>query len=231
MYRYLLWDIDGTVLDFIAAEKAAIKSLFIKYGFGQCSDEMVADYSRINVKYWHKLEKNEMTKPQILEGRFNEFFTLYSIDTKWVAEFNKDYQLALGDTIAFCDDALNILKNQKDKYILVAITNGTAAAQHKKLTNSGLDKIFDYIFISEEVGYEKPNKEFFDEVIKKVGIDSLKNALIIGDSLSSDIRGGINAGIDTCWYNPAHLDNPYTDVVPKYEINDLHEVEGLLAEL
>lgn len=228
MYKYLLWDIDGTVLDFLAAEKAAIKALFVKFGFGECSDENVRVYSEINVRYWQMLERNEMTKPEILVGRFKEFFEVMGLDASKAEAFNAEYQIALGDTIVFCDDAFTILNNQKEKYKLVAITNGTALAQAKKLKGSGLDKVFHHIFISEEVGYEKPNKEYFDIVLQEAGIKDKSEALIIGDSLTSDIKGGENMGIDTCWYNPSKKKSKEGDSVPTYIIEDLHELDDIL---
>lgn len=226
-YKYLLWDIDGTVLDFLAAEKAAIRMLFEKYNFGLCSDEMLSRYSKISKKYWQALERNEMTKSEILVGRFKEFFAGEGINVELAEAFNSDYQLALGDTIVFCDDAKNILLKEKEKFVLVAVTNGTKVAQTKKLKNSGLDKIFDYIFISEDIGFEKPNKEFFDVVIKSVKIVDLSEVLIIGDSLTSDILGGKNIGVDTCWYNPMEKEN-MSNVNPTFCIKNLHELGQII---
>lgn len=227
MYKYLLWDIDGTVLDFIAAESCAIKSLFKKYNLGECTDEMVSLYSEINTKYWKKLEKNEITKPEVLTGRFREFFEIFGIDTSIINSFNSDYQLALGDYIIYVDNAKDILLSQKGKYVLCAVTNGTKKAQDKKLHTSGLDEIFDEIFISENVGYEKPNKEYFDFVFKSLDITDKREVLIIGDSLSSDMKGGFNAGIDTCWFNPSH--NPNTLGIPvTYEIDTFDKLEDIL---
>ena len=226
-YRYLLWDIDGTVLDFKAAEKAAIKSLFAKFGFGQCTDEMVARYSAINDRYWKALEKKEMTKPQILVERFKEFFAEEGIDTDYAVSFNSEYQVALGDTIVFCDNAGELLKDLKGKYVLAAVTNGTKKAQDKKLSESGLDRIFDYIFISEEIGVEKPDAEFFRYVSEVMGIDDPKEALIIGDSLTSDILGGNNASIDTCWYNREGITcDEEVDIT--YTISNLDDIRRIL---
>lgn len=226
-YQYLLWDMDGTILDFDAAERAAIRTLFEKYGFGICTDEMLERYAAINRRYWQALERGEMTKPEILVGRFAEFFRTEGLDESKAADFNADYQLTLGETIVFRDDAKNILLSEKGRYTLVMITNGTKTAQDKKLARSGLGEVFDYIFISEVVGCEKPGKAFFDHVFEKVGITDLSRVLVIGDSLTSDIRGGMNAGVDTCWYNPAGKENT-SEVMPTYVIRNLHEVEGLL---
>lgn len=227
-YKYLLWDIDGTVLDFLASESYAIKTLFKKYGIGECNDEMLRAYSQINVKYWSLLEKNLMTKPEILVGRFREFFEKFGIDSSIAESFNKEYQLALGDYIEFVKDAKELLLSQKGKYVLVAVTNGTKAAQDKKLHLSGLDKIFDAIFISEDVGFEKPNIEYFEHVFKKLDITDKSEVLLIGDSLTSDMRGGMNAGIDTCWYNPHHKENTY-DIPINYEIDELIKLNDVLG--
>ena len=226
-YKYLLWDIDGTILNFEKAEKRAIRTLFEKFNLGECTDEMLSCYIQINKKYWKLLECGEMEKERILVERFEEFFLKEGIRTDAASEFNKAYQLALGDTIVFNDDALEIIKAQKKNYQIIIVTNGTAIAQKKKLERSGLDKIADNIFISEEVGYEKPSIHFFERVIAKAGIDDVSQAVIIGDSLTSDIQGGVNAGIDTCWYNPKGEIND-TNLIPTYMIKNLHELCGIV---
>ena len=215
MYKYLLWDIDGTILNFKAAENLAIKALFKKYNLGECSDEMIEDYSKINDRYWQALERGEMTKPEILVGRFKEFFESIGVDTEVAEDFNADYQVTLGDYVVFEDGAVELLETEKKalnddgsrKFRLIAVTNGTKIAQEKKLKTSGLDKIFDAVYISEDVGIEKPNKGYFDEVFLSEGITDKSEAVIIGDSLTSDILGGNNAGIDTIWYNPSGKQN------------------------
>ncbi|MBO5136194.1 MAG: YjjG family noncanonical pyrimidine nucleotidase [Clostridia bacterium] len=227
MYKYILWDIDGTVLDFHAAERNAIKTLFEKFNMGECTEEMLRMYSEINAKYWQMLEKGEMTKPEILIGRFRKFFENIGADTSLCEEFNKAYQLALGDTIEFVGNAKEILLSQKGKYIIAAVTNGTRVAQDKKLRLSGLDKIFDEIFISENVGYEKPNKEFFDYVFKTLNIKDKSEVIIIGDSLTGDIKGGYMAGIDACWYNPSRKPNTL-GIQITYEIDNIEKVTDIV---
>ena len=229
MYKYLLWDIDGTVLNFLASEAYAIRFLFSKYNLGECSDDMLKAYSEINSKYWKKLERGEMTKQEILVGRFFEFFSLIGADTSISESFNLDYQEALGDYIEFVDNAKDILLSQKGKYILAAVTNGTKTAQKKKLRLSGLDSVFDAIFISENVGFEKPNEKYFEFVFEKLGVSDKSEVLIIGDSLTSDIKGGVNAGIDTCWYNPTH--KPDTSGLPiTYEIDNLGKISEIVSK-
>lgn len=226
-YRFLLWDIDGTLLDFEASQAYAIRTLFAKYGFGLCTDGMVERYSAINKRYWKALERNEMTRPEILVGRFREFFTLEGLNAQAAEEFNRDYQLTLGDCIIFTAHAREVLAACRGRYRLIAVTNGTWTAQEKKLRNSGLDQVFDGIYISEKVGCEKPGRGFFDAVFAAEEIADAKEALIIGDSLTSDMQGGVNCGIDTCWYNPSQAEN--TQSLPlTYEIADLSELAAVL---
>ena len=223
MIRAILWDVDGTLLDFHSAEAAAIRALFEKYGFGSCTDAMLADYSQINAGYWRKLETGELTKPQVLTGRFETFFRKYGLDTSRVADFNADYQLALGDTICFCPNAQETLLALKGRALQCAVTNGTIMAQKKKLALSGLDQVFDHIFISDEIGIDKPNAAFFQAVWQKIGNFDPHEVLIVGDSLTSDIKGGNNVGIKTCWYNPKGLPCP-DDLRIDYDIRDLADV-------
>ena len=227
MYRYLLWDIDGTVLNFLASEAHAIRELFEKYKLGECSEERIRLYSEINSKYWRKLERNEMKKADILVGRFREFFEAIGVDSTIAEDFNKDYQVALGDYIEFVDKAEELLRAQKGKYTLAAVTNGTKIAQEKKLHLSGLDLVFDAIFISENVGFEKPNKEYFDYVFEALEVTDKKDILLIGDSLTSDMKGGLVAGIDTCWFNPSHSPNTL-DIPVTYEIDDLGKLNEII---
>lgn len=222
-YKYLLWDIDGTILNFLAAERNAIKALFIRFRLGECTDEMVDIYSAINVQYWQALERGEIQKKQMLVERFREFFVSIKVDPQVAETFNEAYQIALGDTIVFNDNAPELLEELKQKYVLIAVTNGTKTAQSNKLDRSGLCRLFDYVFISEDVGAEKPDKAFFDYVFEHAGIRDKSEAVIIGDSITSDIQGGVRSGIDTCWYNPHHDDNRLNMPVT-YEIESLPEV-------
>lgn len=224
--KMLLWDVDGTLLDFLEAEKTAIRACFGRFGLGQCTDEMLAEYSQINKRYWRMLEKGEMSKPEILMGRFQEFFGNHGIDTEVAEAFNSEYQIRLGDTIVFFENAFDTVSRLKGKFVQCAVTNGTRTAQERKLRDSGLAEIFDHIFISENIGYEKPAVEFFEAVRETTGIN-MNESMIIGDSLTSDIKGGNNAGAVTCWYNPKGTDAS-GDVKIDYEIRDLAEVVKIL---
>lgn len=227
MIKTILWDIDATLLDFHAAEKQAIKTLFERFNLGECTNEMIQRYSKINRSYWERLERGEVAKPQVLVGRFEDFFASEGINTSLASEFNKAYQLCLGDTIVFCDDGYNIVKSLKGKVKQYAVSNGTIVAQSKKLRLSGLGELFDGVYLSEDLGVEKPNVEFFDKVFAAIGPICKDEVMIVGDSLTSDIRGGNNAGILTCWYNTSK--SPCVgDYKIDYEIADLHEIYDIL---
>ena len=227
MIEIVLWDVDGTLLDFNDAEKAAIRTLFSEFGLGECTEAMLSRYSEINTAFWKRLEKNELSREQVLIGRFEQFFGEYGIDAGLASAFNEKYQLSLGDTIVYRDDSLNIVKALRGKVKQYTVSNGTVAAQTKKLEKSKLGDWMDGIYLSEKLGVEKPNAGFFEKVFSDICPSDLSKVMIVGDSLTSDIQGGMNAGIKTCWYNPEK--NPLPE---KYHadfiISDLHEVTALL---
>ena len=227
MIRTVLWDVDGTLLDFLTAERAAIRKCFELFQLGECTDEMIRNYSAINLRWWEALERGEKTKPEILLGRFREFFTLYGRDVSKAEAFNEEYQLRLGDTIVFCPGALETVRSLRGRVAQYAVTNGTKIAQQRKLARSGLDALLDGVFISEEIGAEKPDCRFFDAAFAFLGGVLPEETLIVGDSLTSDIRGGVNAGLGTVWYNPGNKPRP-EGLRIDHEIRDLREVLSLL---
>ena len=228
MFKAILWDVDGTLLDFKASESAAVKALFKEYSLGECTDEMVKMYSAINDRYWEKLERNEMTKPEILVGRFAEFFRELGIDPSIAHQFNKDYQDRLGDTIVYRDDSYDIVKSLKGRILQYVVSNGTTVAQTKKLRLSGFSELVDGVYLSESVGIEKPNIGFFEEIFRTLEGIAPEELIIVGDSLTSDIKGGNNAGIPTCWYNP-NGKRAGIEYRIDYEISDLHDIYRIIG--
>ena len=224
MYKAILWDVDGTLLNFLKSESAAMKECFQVCGLGECTDEMVHAYSKINEGYWKLLELHKVEKPVLFRRRFEDLFSKYglSYDT---AKFNTLYQQTLGNHIFPNDNSLELVKSLKGKIRQYAVTNGSFTAQERKLRRSGLDRLLDGIFISDVVGFEKPSPLFFDSVFDQIP-EGREEAIIIGDSLTSDILGGNNAGIACCWYNPDNKKAP-GDLRVDYMISDLNEIKNI----
>ena len=227
MIKVILWDIDATILDFLAAEEAAIRFCFQKHGLGECTDEMLSRYTVINRRYWEMLERGEMSKAEILVNRFKEFFESEGLNTDCAGAFNDDYQIALGDTICFRDNGYELVQKLQGQYRQFVVTNGTYVAQERKLRKSGIGELVEEAFISDLIGYEKPAMEFFDHVFDKIGHYEKDEVIIIGDYLTSDMQGGNNAGIICCWYNPNHLENN-KGVKIDHEIDNLWQLEEIL---
>lgn len=232
MIKYILWDIDNTLLNFDLAEKAAMKNGFEKFAIEIKDENALGTYNSINDKYWKRLEKGEITRHETLHGRFREFFDLYEVnyDEKLIEKFNLFFQEELGKQVFFNDGAKESLEILNRDYAQYAVTNGSKIAQKAKLSNSGLDKIFLDAFISEDLKVDKPSKEFFDKVFNKIGSTNKDEYILIGDSLSSDMRGANNSGIKNIWYNPKDKENNL-GVNIDYTIHELDKVIYILDEL
>lgn len=228
MIKTVLWDVDATLLNFELAEKAAMEKCFSMFEMGECTQEMLSRYSKINRSYWQRLERGELTKPEVLVGRFEEFFGKEGIPVEKAAAFNEEYQVRLGDTVFFHDNAYELIKELQGKVKQAIVTNGTVVAQERKLEKSGLNKLITDIFISDRIGAEKPSPKFFEKVWEQLGPYKKEEVMIVGDSLTSDMQGGNNAGIRCCWYNPKGLKNE-TSVHVDYEITNLWQVKDILS--
>lgn len=222
----IFWDIDDTLLDFESEENYSFKKCFSMFGLGEASEDLVESYKQINKKYWSFLSLGEMTKEEILVERFNEFFKKYNmhVDSK---AFNYAYSTNLGIKIKFNDNSYAILKDLKNKIKQYALTDGTMLHKKNQLKNAKLYEVLDGIFISEEVGSCKPNKDFFDYVLNSIPKFDLDRILIVGDGLKTDILGGNNAGIKTCYYNPRHK-KVNENVKIDYQIDSLNKIYDIL---
>ena len=227
MYRFLLFDADETILDFLRAEATALKLAFEDVGIAY-KDEYLAVYSNINKNLWKRLEKKEITKPELLKTRFQEFFEAAAL-TGNTENIRKSYQMRLGEQGFLIKGAGEIVRDLSKKYDIYIITNGLKDTQMTRLGASGLMPYIKGVFISENIGAEKPAAEFFDAVERGICNFKKEEALVIGDSLSSDILGGNNAGIKTVWYNKNHAENN-SAARPDYEIHELNELYDILKE-
>ncbi len=232
-YDILLWDVDGTLMDFKQAEAKALSQSLKKIGV-EPTEKLISEYSRINISYWKRLETGELTKDEVLLGRFVDFLGKMNIQAEAEA-FLMSYEEHLGHTWFIQDDSLELCKKlRREGLRQYVVTNGWVFVQKTKLRESGFDQVMDGSFISDEFGVPKPKKAFFEACFEQIfgtktpSPSVLSRVLIIGDSLSSDMRGGVNAGIDRCWYRPSGETN--TENIPvNYEIEDLWQIWDVLA--
>ena len=228
MIRYVLFDVDDTLLDFGKAEAAAIRKTFERIGI-PVTDELIRRYSEINAQQWSRFEKGEITREKLLTERFDILFSELGINVpSEMAQASYEYLLGIGHY--FVDGAEELLEALKDKYELYIVSNGNASVQDRRLKSAGIIPYFKDIFISERVGFNKPSAEFFEACFERIPGFEKDKAVIFGDSLSSDILGGINAGVKTCWFNPRG-DAPDPDIPADYEIKHLSELPALLESI
>ncbi len=223
-YTSIFLDLDDTLLDFKAAESFAIQKVLARNGLPS-DNEAVKTYSAINKSFWESFERGEIPKSEIFAGRFKKLLEVFSAEGDPIA-LSKEYGLGLSEGYFTVEGAFDILDYLKAKsYRIYATTNGLSTTQYKRIEGSGLSPYFDRVFISEDAGCQKPEKAYFDYVIENIPEKKKENMLIVGDSQSSDILGGINSGIDTCWFNPNGLTPKYTS---KFMISSLNELKIIL---
>lgn len=206
MYNFLLLDLDDTILDFQMSERVALSKTLGDFGL-EPTQEVCTRYSVINRLHWEMLERKALTREEVLVGRFRVLFAEYGIDADPV-QARLAYERNLSQGHYFLPGALEALELLKKKHRLFLVSNGTAVVQHSRLDSAGLKPYFEEIFISQEVGANKPAVEFFDRCFARIPGFVKERALIVGDSLTSDILGGIQAGIATCWVNPKGKSHP-----------------------
>ena len=229
MIKYLFLDLDNTILDFSKAEAVAIRKTMRQYGL-EPTDELAARYSAINDWHWKALERGELTKPEVITGRFAVFFSEQGIDVD-AAAVAKTYETYLSQGHWYLPGAEEAVKEKLfGKYRLFLASNGTPVVQQGRMTSADLYPYFEQSFISEEIGYNKPAKEYFQIAFSRIpGFDPAE-CIMVGDSLTGDIQGGKNAGLRTVWVNPHHKVAP-DHLKPDYEIEYLADLPKLLEEI
>lgn len=227
-YDFILFDIDGTLLDFEKAEKVGMKETLTRFGLRN-DDEVLDAYNEINISHWQMFEVGELSLDKLLVRRHEALFERYGFQQD-AAKFNDYYESRLKNCGYLVEHALDVLDFVKSKFCKMAIiTNGLYETQTNRIAISKLNEYFQHIYISEKIGYCKPQKEIFEHIFKEIGGNIKKeNILIVGDSLTSDIKGGNNFGIDTCWINPHKLENRL-DVKVDYEIQSLLQLKEIIG--
>lgn len=228
-YSVIFWDLDQTLLNFELSMEHALQVVFHKYGL-DIDDRIIARYAVINQSYWNKLELGEITKEEVTVGRFRTLFEEFNIHHVLPEEINRVYQEELGSVYFYMDGAMEtVRKLKKIGYRQYVVTNGVNSTQANKMKLSGFDRMVDGVFVSEVIGYPKPMKEFFEACFKALPDVRKDECIMVGDSLTSDMRGANNAGITACWFNPNACKND-TDVRTDYEIRRLEELLAILEE-
>lgn len=227
MIEFLFLDLDDTILDFHKAERVALAKTIRDFGV-EPTEEILARYHVINKWHWEQLELGNLTRAEVLENRFAVLFRELGVDVD-ATLCARTYEKNLSVGHYFLPGAEEAVASLHKKYRLFLASNGTASVQKGRMTSANLYRFFEKVFVSQEIGDNKPSKAYFDACFAQIPDFDRAKAIMVGDSLSSDIRGGINAGIATVWVNPEH--KPSGDIRPDYEIESLSQLEKLLESL
>ncbi|MBQ7288124.1 MAG: YjjG family noncanonical pyrimidine nucleotidase [Clostridia bacterium] len=222
--KNILFDLDDTLLNFGKAERIALTKTLVHFGI-EPREEVLARYSELNLAQWKRLEKGELTREQVKVRRYALLFDELGVDCS-PADATAFYETQLSIGHYFVEGAEAVLQALYPVYRLYLVTNGTARVQHGRIESAGIARYFSGMFISQEIGFDKPQAQFFTYCFAQIPDFCKADTVIVGDSLSSDILGGKNAGITTVWFNPKH--QPGGEIVPDYEIDSLSALPGLL---
>lgn len=226
-YTTILWDLDQTLLNFDLSMEHALRAVFAKYGL-PVNEEITARYDAINRSCWLQLESGDLTKEQVTVGRFRILFEELGITHVTPEEINAEYQRELGNVFFYMDGAKELVTLLKERgYRQYVVTNGVNTTQASKMRLSGLDRIMDGVFVSEVMGYPKPRREYFDACFAALPDVAREECILVGDSLTSDMRGAENAGVASCWFNPEGRAKD-VEVRTDYEIRRLEELLQIL---
>ena len=225
MIEYLFLDLDDTILDFRKAEAVALERALGSAGI-EATPAIMARYSRINMACWKEMERGELTRERLKTLRFERLFSEFGLKGDCHA-LSEAYMTCLGQGHWFLPGAEEAVERLSKKYRLFLASNGTPAVQQGRMNSANLYRFFEQCFVSEELGADKPSRVFFDRAFARIDGFDPSRAMMVGDSLSSDIQGGINAGIRTCWVNTNGYP-PKPEIVPDYTIQSLAQLEALL---
>lgn len=224
MFKYLLFDVDDTLLDFHKSSLFSLIKTFKDYGIN-LNDEMIDDYMTINNNLWKQFEKKAITREEVLFNRFKLFFDKYNLNLDEI-EFNKQYLTNIAYHPFLIENALEVLNDLKENYEIYLVSNGVKFVQDTRLKITGIDKLIKDKFVSEEIGFNKPDVKYFEEVFKRIPNFDKNKALLIGDSLTSDIQGANNVGLQCVYFK--HNDIDYSKYKIDYIITNLNELYDIL---
>lgn len=228
MIETVLLDLDDTILDFHKAEAIALRRALTEMDVS-VTDAICERYSEINAAQWRALEAGEITRKQVLTRRFELLYAELGV-MRSPEETQRRYEGYLSQGHYFIPGAEELLEALFPRCALYLVSNGNAVVQEGRLKSANISRYFREIFISEHIGADKPSRVYFDRCFARIPGFRRETAILVGDSLTSDIRGGINAGVRTCWFNPRHKPkNP--DIPADYEIDALSDLPPLLERI
>lgn len=224
-FTTVLLDVDGTLLDFNEAERRGVRAVMKAYGV-EPTKALEQRYHEINKKYWKAFEQGAIPKDAIIERRYVDFFKSLGMEVK-SDDAERLYREQLDSCAILIDGALDLCAYLKERYQLYVVTNGISHTQYRRLQDSGLNPYFTDIFVSEDTGSQKPKMKYFDYCFARITEQDPARMIIIGDSLTSDIQGGKNAGIATCWVNFGGQPR-MAGIKPDHEVHRLAEIKKIL---
>ena len=226
-YEVIIFDADETLFDFKKSEREAFKNTMLNFNIEYDENYHLKIYNEINTGIWKEFEQGLITQEKLKIERFKRLSDKLNIKFDEI-NFSKSYMEHLADASFLFDESIDLIENLNKSYKLSIVTNGLTSVQDKRIRKSTIAKYFDAIVISEEILIAKPDPKIFEHTLKHINFYDKSKVLMVGDSLTSDIQGGINFGIDTCWYNPNKIENK-TSITPTYEISSFEELKSLLV--
>lgn len=226
-YELILFDLDGTLFDYEKAEKYALENAFKDFGITNVTPNITSNYKKINHDIWERFEKKLISAIKLRTERWEILFSQLNLDFD-PQKFSARYLYHLSQADFYLPDAKELIKSLYGKIKMVLITNGLSDVQQGRFGKSDIKDFIPQIFISEEIGIPKPHPEIFEFIFKKLNFNDKKKAIIVGDSLNSDIKGGNNFGIDSVWINPENIENT-SDAQPTFEIRDINELKKIVG--
>lgn len=227
-YEIILFDADDTLFDFKKSEKEAFRNTILEFNIQYDENYHLRIYQEVNTAIWKELEAGLITQEKLKVERFKRLSDSLKVNFD-ENEFATAYMKHLANGSFLFEESLELVKSLHKNYRLAIISNGLKDVQNKRIRKSIISEYFEEIVISEEVKVSKPDPKIFEYALNNMKHTNKNKVLIVGDSLTSDIQGGINFGIDTCWYNPNRIENK-TVIIPTYEISNFNELKHILTQ-
>ena len=227
-YEVIIFDADETLFDFKKSEREAFKNTMLEFNIEYDENYHLKEYSDVNTAIWKEFEEGLITQKKLKVERFKRLSDKLNIKFDETL-FAKSYMKHLSHASFLYDDSIELLESLHKNHRLIIITNGLKDVQDGRIRKSIVAKYFEDIVVSEEVNVAKPDPKIFEISLNDIKYMDKSKVLMVGDSLTSDIKGGINFNIDTCWFNPNKVINK-TEIKPTYEISSLMDLKDIVGK-